>query len=224
MAGFAWSYSKLKNFEICPRRHFEIDIQKTFKDEEGEALVYGNIVHDVLAKAIDKGAPVPAIHKPDLDKWVGYATQLRDKGMELSVERKFAITENFAPCEYFSRHVWFRGVADVLAVMGPVAIALDWKTGKVLQDSQQLALTAACVFAHNPQVQRVRTEFVWIKDDCTTTEDFTREGMTAVWAGLWPRIARLHQAHVSGSYPVQPNALCRKYCAVLSCAHNGRKS
>ena len=40
---FAWSYSRLKNFEVCPKRHFHVDIAKDFREEEGESLVWGNI-------------------------------------------------------------------------------------------------------------------------------------------------------------------------------------
>lgn len=224
MKPFTWSYSKLKNFETCPRRHFEVDIAKNFKDEEGESLLYGNLVHDLLAKYIGKGQPLPEMHKPDLQKWGDYGRDLAAKGMTVKVEQKLAITDKFGPCEYFGRSAWYRCVADVLAVMGPVAILLDWKTGKILDDSQQLALSAACVFAHYPEVHKVRTQFVWLKDDCTTTTDFDRGTMPAMWASIWPRITALKNAHDTGTYPVKPSGLCRKFCPVETCVHHGRGS
>jgi hypothetical protein len=55
-------------------------------------------------------------------------------------------------------------------IAGPVALIVDWKTGKVLENSEQLALMAQCVFAHFPQVMKVRSEFVWLQFDATTRE------------------------------------------------------
>lgn len=218
---FTWSYSRLKNFETCAKRHFHVDIAKDFKEEEGDALLYGNMVHDVLAKYIGKGTPIPAMHAPDLKPWGDYALTLKQRGMTLAVEQKLAITKDFAPSGYFGANVWFRGVADVIATQGPVAIVLDWKTGKILDDSQQLALTAACVFAHHPQVHRVKTEFIWLKDKCTSGATFSRNSMPDMWANIWPRIERLKSAHDNASYPAMPGFLCRRYCPVTTCAHNG---
>jgi len=219
---FSWSYSKLKNYDSCPKRHFHVDLAKDFKEDDSEALMYGNAVHDMLAKYISKGTPIPAMHAPDLQKWGDYAITFLHRGMKLLVEQKLAIAADFTPSEFFGPRAWYRGVADVVAVKGPIAIVLDWKTGKILDDSQQLALTAACIFAHYPSVFRVRTEFVWLKDQCTSGADFNRDDMPAMWAGIWPRITELKQAHDTASYPPKPGFLCRKYCPVTTCSHHGQ--
>lgn len=218
---FAWSYSKLKNYETCPKRHFHCDIKRDFSDEGGDAVQYGNLVHDILAKAIKDGKPIPDIHLKDLKKWADLGVSFKSKGMSVFVEQKLAIANDFTAVEYFSRHAWYRAVVDLFAVSGAVAVMLDWKTGKIVEDSVQLALSAACLFAHNPQVQMIRTQFVWIKEDATTTSNFTRADMAGLWAGLLPRIAPLEQAYKTGEYPPKPNGLCRRYCPVTSCAHNG---
>jgi hypothetical protein len=99
---------------------------------------------------------------------------------------------------------------------------LDWKTGKILEDGVQLALMAACVFAHHPQIQKLRTEFVWLKEDATTRADFTREDMVKVWAGVLPRVEVLEKAYKTTDFPPTPNNLCRKWCPVTSCPYHGR--
>jgi hypothetical protein len=105
--------------------------------------------------------------------------------------------------------------------MGPVAVVLDWKTGKILEDGIQLALMAQCVFAHHPDIQKIRTEFVWLKEDATTRADFTREDMVKVWAGLMPRVQTLEDAHKSAHFPPKPGYLCRKWCPVDACPNHG---
>ena len=57
---FAWSYSRMKNFAVCPKRHYEIDIAKNYKDDSAEALLWGNAVHEALAERCGpKRTPLP---------------------------------------------------------------------------------------------------------------------------------------------------------------------
>jgi hypothetical protein len=214
---FAWSYSRLKNFETCPKRHWHCDIAKDVKEEESEQLLYGNMLHDALAKRIGKGIELPEPFK-QFESWA--VKVLTGEGKVL-VEQKLAISKDFGPCSFFDKDAWFRGVGDVIKIIGPVGLILDWKTGKIVEDSQQLALMAACVFAHHPEVMKVRSEFIWLKEDATTRADFTREDMARVWAGLWPRIEALEQAFKTTSYPAKPGPLRKRYCPVSQCPHHG---
>lgn len=217
---FAWSYSKLKNFETCPKRYYNIDVAKAVKEEESEQLLYGNMLHKALAEAISGKNPLPEpfkVHQP----WVDKVT--RTEGVIL-VEQQLAITQELGPTDWFGKKgpaPWYRGIADVIKFVGPVAVVLDWKTGKILEDGVQLALMAQCVFAHHPNVQKIRTEFVWLKEDATTRADFTREDMATVWTGLLPRVRMLEDAHTGANFPPKPGYLCRKWCPVDSCPHHG---
>ena len=215
---FTWSYSRLKNYESCPKRHYEIDITKNVKEEEGEALLWGNRVHAAFAARLSKATPLPA----GMDEWEPWCERILSTPGEILVEQKLAITRDFGPTGFFERDVWFRGVADVLKINGPVALAIDWKTGKVVEDSQQLALMAACIFAHHSGVQKIRTEFAWLKEDAASRADFERGEMVKMWANLWPRIEALEHAHNTTTYPAKPGALCRRWCPVKSCPHHGQ--
>jgi hypothetical protein len=215
---FAWSYSKLKNFETCPKRHWHVDVARDVKEEESEQLSYGNALHKALAEAISGKAPLPkpfSLHQSWVDKVTagGNATIL--------VEQQLAITKDFGPTEWFGSDAWYRGIADVIKISGPAAVVLDWKTGKILEDGVQLALMAACVFAHHPEVQVIRTEFVWLKEDATTRADFNRQDMAKVWAGVLPRVQTLEAAHTGANFPPRPGNLCRRWCPVVACPHHG---
>ena len=214
---FAWSYSRLKNFESCPKRHWHLDIQKDIKEEEGEALLWGNVVHKALADRVAKSVPLPKA-MADYEKW---AERILTGGGNILVEQKLAITKDFAATSWFGDTAWYRGIGDVIKIVGPVALIVDYKTGKILEDGSQLALMAACVFAHHADVKKVRSEFVWLKEDATTRADFTRDDMTRVWRNLWPRIEALEHAHNTITYPPKPGALCRRWCPVNTCPHHG---
>jgi hypothetical protein len=229
---FAWSYSKLKNFEVCPKRHYNVDVIKSFKEEEGEALVWGNMVHKALADRCRDGTPLPKT-MAGYEKWAARVTSVGNGPLApyILTEQQLAIDENFGPTKWFATDAkrsgqaepWYRGIADVLKIAGPVALAVDWKTGKVIDDAPQLALLAACIFAHHPEVMKVRSEFIWLKEDASTRKDFERAGMAAIWKGLWPRIEALKRAYETSDYPPKPGYLCRRYCPVATCPHHGEE-
>lgn len=217
---FSWSYSRLKNFEICPKRHLHCDVLKDAKDDDSEQLLFGNKLHEALAKRISADVPLPMPYD-GYEKWAKWALEA---GHDLKVEQKLAMREDFSPCGYFDNKVWFRGVIDVARVREPVAAIIDWKTGKIIEDSVQLALFAQMVFSHYPKVQMVRTEFVWLKENATTREDFKRSDMPGFWASMIPRINQLKAADRLQEYPAKPGYLCERYCPVKQCQHNGYRN
>lgn len=217
---FTWSFSRLKNYETCPRRHNEVDILKNFKEAESEALMWGYEVHKAAELYLRDGKPLP-IGMPVLQSWMDKIKSVPYD--QLLVEQKLAIAKDFSPAGYFDKNVWFRTKADILGITGPVALAIDLKTGKLLEDSQQLALMAAACFANFPEVQKIRTEFIWLKEgpNVSSRKDFDRKDMVTVWRGIWPRIEALEQAYNTKNYPPRPGALCRRWCPVSSCEYHG---
>lgn len=214
---FAWSYSKLKNFETCPKRHWHVDVARDIKEPEGEALLWGNAVHKALADRVEKGTALPKT----MSEYEPWAARILTGQGKILVEQKLAINKDFGPESWFSDAAWYRGIGDVIKIVGPVALIVDYKTGKILEDGSQLALMAACVFAHHPEVKKVRSEFIWLKEDANTRADFTREGMAKIWRDMWPRIESLEHAHSVTSFPAKPGALCKRWCPVTVCPHHG---
>ncbi len=218
---WAWSYSKLKNYDQCPKRMYEVDILGNFKendDDPNSPLNWGNRVHKDIATALQNGTPLSDEMK-DFQPWVD---RVRAGAGKLLVEQKFAITRNFQKTAYFANDVWYRGIGDVVRIAGDLALVLDWKTGKVLEDSVQLMLMAQCLFAHYPELKYVRSEFVWLKDDCTTPELFSRKEVADQWVSLLPRVAAMEAAAQNQTYPPKPGYLCKRYCPVTSCPFHGK--
>lgn len=217
---FTWSYSKIKNYRTCPKRHYHVDIAKDFKEEDSEQLKYGNEVHNAFATRLKTKRPLPKPYA-QFERWM---TKIEDApaGGQLLIEQKYGLTADFKATGFFGADVWYRGIADVVRLSGPVGLAVDWKTGKPTEDGVQLALMAQCLFAHYPSLQMVRTEFVWLKEeDCTTREDFHRDDMVRLWNGLLPEVKTLQNAYETSTFPAKPGFLCRKWCPVKTCAHHG---
>jgi len=217
---WAWSYSKLKNFEVCPKRMYEVDILKSFSDGGGEALTWGNDVHAALAAALKDNTPLPEPMKI-YQYWVD---RVRAGTGQLFVEQKYAITRQFQKTTYFANDVWYRGIGDVVRINKDVALVLDWKTGKILEDSVQLMLMAQCLFSHFPEIKYVRSSFVWLKEDCETPELLSRQEVADQWVGLLDRVNGMEQAAKDMNYPPKPGHLCKSWCPVASCPFHGKGS
>lgn len=229
---FSWSYSKLKNYETCPKRHWHIDLKKEFR-EDSEQMKWGNAVHAALAQRIARGpesGKLPegmGIYEPWAQRIFMFPVRGQEMdvsrlpGTKVMVEQEWAINADFAPCEWFGRDAWFRAKADVVWLNGPLGGVVDWKTGKIVEDSVQLMLTAAAMFAHYPQLQIVRSSFVWLAEDAQTDKDIKREEVATMWSNLWSRITALREAHEQTSYPPTPSFLCRRFCPVRQCPHHG---
>lgn len=214
---WSWSFSKKKNYDTCPKRHYEIDILKNFT-ESSEALTQGNEVHNGLAKACAGEIVLPEPMKY-LQKWVDL---VRAAPGVLKVEEKYAITRDFQKTAYFAPNVWYRGICDVLKLHGTTASALDWKTGAVKHNSVQLMLMATCIFIHYPQIDTVKTRFVWLGEDCTTPEVWHKATVMREWTSLIPEVNAMEAASKSLTYPPKPSGLCRKHCPVNSCPFWGK--
>lgn len=203
---------------------YHVDILKQYKDES-EALTWGNKVHDMMANHIAKGEPlndeIQRHWAKDIFTFKG--KDVRTAGAQVLVEQQLAITADFGPCEWFGPQAWYRAKVDVAWLLGPLGVAVDWKTGRIEGDSPQLALTAATLFYHHPQLQVVRSQYVWLKEDAETVLDIKRDELPTLWANLWSRIEALKEAHENNDYPPNPCRLCEKWCPVKSCPYNGTR-
>jgi hypothetical protein len=218
---FTWSYSKIKNWRNCPKKHFEVDILKSVQEERSQALSDGEDIHKAMELRVKKNIPLPPAmqqYEPEAAKVVANMAP----GTILLVEEKAALRRDFTSCGYFDPKVWLRMKIDVAKVLEDVAVAIDWKTGKIVEDSEQLAITAQWIFSHFPKVQRVRTKYVWLGNYAETVADFSRQDMVALWNHLWPELQEYEQACATATFPPKPGGLCRSYCPVSSCAFHGR--
>lgn len=215
---WSWSFTKKKNYDTCPKRHYEVDILKNFTDST-EQLKWGNEVHDALAKACAGKDPLP--EGMSYQAWVDI---VRSSPGKLLVEQKYAITRKFEKTSWFADNVWYRGICDLLRINGDTATALDWKTGQRIDpNSIQLMLMATCILVHHPEINTVKTRFIWLAHDkATTPAVFTRAEIMTHWQKLLPEIEAMKRAAETLTYPPKPGHLCRKHCPVTSCPFHGK--
>ena len=220
MTGFTWSYSRLKNFETCAKRHYHYDIAKDIKEPSTQQLDYGNDLHGCFEERVKKGTPLPL----GFGQFEPLLAQLIAGPGKTYAEQKLAITSAFTPSTYFGRDVWFRTIIDFAKVRERHAAIFDYKTGKPAEDLTQLKLMAATTFVHMPPLVEVRSALLFVAHNTTKVATFQRSELPAIWAEILPRVKRMQVAAQTNDYPPKPGGLCRKYCAVSSCQFHGKGS
>ena len=215
----AWSFSRLNNFENCPKKFWHESVRKDVPFEESEAMRYGKMVHKALELRVGKNKPLP-LNLRYLDK---YATLLANaKGKKLC-EQQLAIDASFEPCDWFSKQTWCRAILDLAIVKGSHAVVFDYKTGKISSDFTQLRLAGVLLMLHMPEIQTVDLSYLWTKEKKITSYEDTlsREDIKTVVLEMMPRIKKYERAHRMESFPARPGFLCKNWCPVKQCPYHG---
>jgi len=216
-----WSFSKIKAFEQCPKQFYHEKILKEFPVAETEAMRYGTEFHLAAEEYIRDGKPLP-------NKFSFAQTMLDSlnakQGTKLC-EKEMGLTENLEPCGFSDDAVWFRGIADLLIIDSPTSTAwvIDYKTGKSSRyaDKGQLELMALTVFAHYPEITKIRAGLLFviskdlIKDKYT---DFDKAKLWEKWLGKYNVMKTAAETNV---WNPKPSGLCKRHCPVTVCVHNG---
>lgn len=215
----ALSFSRLTTFEQCEAKFEHLYVRKTVKDTDNEFTLYGTRVHEGLEKygralvGTVADEAIVALEEDefpaDVRPWLRLVKIITQRPGEKHFEKQVAIRRDFTPCDWFAPDVWIRGVLDVLVLDGTRAFVVDWKTGKVKENPTQLQLFAALVFAHFPEVEEVKTMFVWLAHDQTSDAVYQRKRLHHIWNALSPRFARVQEAVELGIFKAHPSGLCR---------------
>ena len=215
------SYSRLSTFEQCGLKFEYLYITKQVVDLGSEATNYGTRVHtalEVYGKELAIGDKQSATDKAlagtngEAVLWFPLVDKIHAQQGDKYYEYKMSITADKKPCDWFASDVWLRSIADVLIVDGDKATILDWKSGKVRDNPSQMQIFAMMVMLHFPQVNTVKTSFVWLVYNKITNITFTRRMLDGLWSALSPRFDALQDAVDVGAFKAKPSPLC-SWCA-----------
>ena len=205
-----WSYSSLTKFETCPRQYWLTKVAKKVTEPPTEATTHGTRVHEALEFRVKENRSLPE-DLVKLEPIVARFDKFKDKG-KVFTELEMALTSSFSPTGFFESDAWVRGIIDVGVEVGDKASLLDYKTGKVKPDSDQLKLFAAFYMQTYKHVKVVNTGFIWLKFDKYTGESYTREDLPSIWNDFLPRVQRMEIAYDKDKWIPKPSGLCRGWC------------
>jgi len=216
----AWSYSSIKTFESCPKKYYHLKVLKDVKDTGSEATIYGQQVHTAAEKYIKNGVDIP-------EKFAyirGVVERLGEKEGEKHTEFRMGVKktgDGYAPCGFFDKDTWWRGIADLVIVSGDTAYSIDYKTSKNAKyaDTKQLDLVAAALFVYFPEVKKVRSALIFLVSNEVIKKDHYVEDMARYFGVFDTTLDRLEMAEKTDVWNAVTGPLCR-FCPVVSCEHN----
>lgn len=221
---FTTTYSKIKNYETCPRRYNEVDVLKLHEVDTVE-LDRGNRMHKAMHDRVLKRVELP-IEFGYMERWAKKLTTIVDPKQILQCELKLAMSRQRYGVAYYDKRVYIRAVIDYLLLVpdgnGYFGHIVDYKTGKPKDDDTQLMINAAAVFANNSMVNKIRTTFLWTEYNDTRHMIVTKDDIDDCWPDIVARANTLELAHANNDFPARKCGLCRDYCPVTDCEFNGR--
>lgn len=198
-----WSFSLLQSFETCPRRHHLTRVTHNVVEATTPALASGRAVHKAMEDGVNgKAIPTAFNHLRPI------IARIRESPGTKHTEQKWAVTKTLNKCGYYDDGAWARGVLDLSVVRPKTAIVLDYKSGKIKQDSDQLKLFAAACFTLYPFVETVKTGYAWLDYNRITSEEYQREDAPLIWQEFVPRVERLERAVAEDCWEPNPSGLC----------------
>jgi hypothetical protein len=132
--------------------------------------------------------------------------------------------DDYAPCGFFDKEVWWRGIADLVIIQGDTAYSVDYKTSKSAKyaDTKQLDIVAAALFVHFPQLKKIKSALCFVVSNEFIKKDHYIENRNKYFETFDPLLDRLTGAEDSGVWNPISGPLCR-YCPVVHCEHNSKR-
>jgi hypothetical protein len=210
-----WSYSVLSSFEACPKRHYHTKVIKSHQEVFSDALGPGQEMHKAMENHIGYGDPLP----PELERYGALVRALREKGREVSAERRVGVSRDLVQTGWGARDVWLRCVFDVTAVGLSSVVVIDWKTGKPRLDDTQPKVNLIAALAVHPGVKVAKTVFAFVNHDETRDALMSREQLEDETLAFAPRLRRIERARDTGEWRAKEGWACG-YCPVHECKYN----
>ena len=213
---YTWSYSSLKQYTNCPKQYHHLKVLKDYETSDTQATIYGKEVHKALEEYVRDSIPLAK----NYERFKAVVDELIAIPGDKYCEHEMALLPDRTPCAFDDENRWVRGIADLLIVDGDTAFVVDYKTGSNrYPDPKQLRLMALMVFAHFPDVNKVKGGLLFVMHNAFVTEEYNRNQIDESWGHFLPLLARLDNSYASNAWSPNPTGLCR-FCPVKSCEFN----
>ena len=149
----AWSYSRLSDYESCPKMFEAKNITKTVKFVGNAATERGKKLHKALERDVIRvghGRPFISqelLHvKPIIEGFVKLHPQI-------ATEQQLAFKVDLGVCDWFDKDVWLRAIIDVEGCMNPFSKLQDHKysiiTGRLESITTTLTSSSCTIWSYS---------------------------------------------------------------------------
>lgn len=216
----AQSPTSLSTFLTCPRQYEAKYVTKEVVFQDTNHTRFGTLVHKAIEDRLMLDTPLPPMLSA-LEPTLGRMSDAPG----IAAEVKLARTADGKACGFFDKEAYMRCIVDALMDFGDTVVCVDWKTGKKRDHQTQHNIIRYCAEANYPDAKTIVTIFVYLFAGQSDSQTYHRDkGKTDVMIRTMMDISMLRRATEKGDFPPKPSGLCKRWCDVLSCPHNGRHS
>lgn len=223
---FGQSPSSIGKFDTCPRQFRESYLTKSTPYVSSPAQERGNRFHKSAEEALQHNVPMIdefAHTQPIIDALAAWPGRKE-------FEVKYAVNDLYLPVPYNRRMLG--NAIDLLTVQADGhARILDYKTGKPKAsiDWWQLDCNALTVFANIDGIKTIRAAYWQTEatrpDMALLKKDYRAEDFVPEMKKVVDRkVLIMRRAFDVDHFPPKPSGLCKAWCEVYHCEHNGRNA
>lgn len=226
MSNLVHSFTKIQLYTQCPKQYLHKYIYKdTPKPPPSVHLEHGKRVDTDIENAL-KGLPLP----DDLAYLEPLLARFKATHYEVFPQRNIGLDGCLRPCDYFDNdQVKWRLKLDLVGLRKTGknthgASVIDWKTGKIRQDSGQLGLYGAGVFCEWPFVAEVSTAYFFVDHKkASKTNTYKLHHFKQLWGYYQEQADTVEEAYRVGDWPAKESGLCRFCeCTPQQCSVRGK--
>ena len=204
-----YSFSKINTYEQCALKFKFLYIDKLGTYVPNLAMERGSYIHTLLENDT-KSKPTsfkfkiatPEQQSECIDIFIKFKqSELGQRYLEVPAQAEVEFGMKFVdgvltPCSYYDKEALFRGKIDHSILEGETIHLIDWKTGKVsgFPAPLQLVMYAVWAFAMYPNVNFIRTAFVYVEhENQEKVYEFRREHLDALKKKVIEKIVNMEK-------------------------------
>jgi PD-(D/E)XK nuclease superfamily len=200
------SFLQINDYLTCPKKFNHRWIAKDCpKEQKSFQQSHGINEHEVIKKRLKLREPLP----PGYEHLDTVCKQIEESDGDKDVELGLGCDGHGNPCGFFDDRCRLRVRIDLCVIRPPLAVIVDWKTGKPWEDPLELRLQALLLKIHRPDITAVNGFYFWLKQN--------RPGVTYQLTDLWPQVVgwtkSIRFRIDNNDWPPDDNPLC-PWCPV----------
>lgn len=167
----AWSFSRWKDYEKCPRLAKRKHIDKAKEIDVNPAMLRGGEIDKKAEQYLKGELKKLPVELQSFDKEFAALKKLKPQTQE-----NWAFTKEWLQVDWFHQSVWLRVKMDAAALIKKVARVIDFKTGKPYDDHKlQTELYAMAAFMVFPKAEVAETNLWYTDIGKEDPKTFTRD-------------------------------------------------
>lgn len=211
-----WSFSRLSNFEQCPKKIENAVVLKLAKPErdDSHAAERGINIHNDCEAYVKGEGPETHEMRFFLDQMESLK-QAYEAG-EVSVEGDWGFDIDWQEAGWWDKNVWARIKLDAFRRFDKTtALVVDYKSGKKMgnevKHTQQAQLYMIAAFMRYPELEIIDTDFYYLdqKSNNRLKKTYTRNKLPIYLKKFTQRALKLTTATV---FPAKPSKMNCRWC------------